>query len=176
MEDITPNKNNSAGQFSEHITKPHAGFKLRILGFLYLAIGGILLWFVVMVPRIIKATVPYNYHVPHACECLECRHGYIEGPDGNLYCAKYLPKEILDRNIPPFIKKARLITGAFIGTLGSLFAVLMTAAGFLWLLGLWIPAKPARWYTVICRLAPIIVILLWLISFSLKAIYPIPPR
>ena len=176
MEDITPNKNSSVGQFSEHITNPNVGFKLRILGFLYLAIGGIFLWVVGMVPCILKATTPYNYFVPHACECLECRHDCIEGPDGTIYCAIFPPKEILDRNIPPFIKKVRLITGAFFGILGSLFAVIMTAAGFLWLLRLWIPARPARWYTVICLLSPITVILLWTISFSMRAIYPIPPR
>jgi hypothetical protein len=176
MEDITQNKINSAGKFPERIAGHHAGFKLRAVGLLYLIVGAIFIWFVVMVPRIIKATVPYDYHVPHACECLECLHGYKTGPDGNLYCAKYLPKEILDRNISPFIKKARLITGAFFGILGLLSAVLMSAAGFLWLLGLWIPARPARWYTVICRLAPLIVILLWTISFFIRAIYPIPPR
>lgn len=176
MEDITPNKINNVGQFPERIAGPNAGFKLRALGFVYLAIGGIFLWIVIKAPVILKAAVPYNYHVPHACECLECLHGYREGPDGNLYCAKYLPKEILDQNISPFIKKARLIAGAVFGILGLLFAILMTVAGFLWLLGLWIPTKPARWYTVICRLAPLIIVLFWLISFSLKAIYPIPPR
>jgi hypothetical protein len=176
MEDITLDKINTVGQFPEWAVRPHAGFRLRAFGFLYLIVGAMFIWFVIKAPVILKAAVPYNYHVPHACECLECRHGYIEGPDGNLYCAKYPPKEILDQNIPPFIKKARLIAGAVFGILGLLFAVLMTAAGFLWLLGLWIPRKPARWYTVICRAAPIIVILLWIISFFIKAIYPIPPR
>ena len=175
MEDITLNKINTGGQFSKRVVGPHAGFKLRALGFLYLAIGGIFLWSVIMAPGIIKAN-ELHYYVPHACECLECQHGYEKGPDGNLYCAKYPPKEILDQNISPFIKKARLIAGAVFGILGLLFAVLMTAAGFLWLLGLWIPAKPARWYTVICRLAPLIVVLFWLIAFSMKAIYPIPPK
>jgi hypothetical protein len=174
MEDITLNKINTAGQFPERIAGHHAGFKLRVLGFLYLIVGAMFIWFVIMAPDIIKATEPH-YYVPHACECLECLHGYQTGPDGNLYCAKYLPKEILDRNISPFIKKIRLNTGAVFGFLGLLFAVLMTVSGFLWLLGLWIPARPARWYTVMCRLTPLIVILLWLIGSFIKAIYPIPP-
>ena len=71
MEDITPSKNNSVGQFSEHINNPHVGFKLRALGFLYLAIGGIFLWIVIKAPGIIRANELY-YYVPHACECLEC--------------------------------------------------------------------------------------------------------
>ena len=174
MEDITLDKINTVGHFPNRVVGPHAGFRLRAIGFLYLAIGGIFLWFVIMAPGIIKATKPH-YYVPHACECLECLHGYQKGPDGHLYCAKFPPKEFLDLNISPFIKKARLFAGAVSGILGLLFAVLMTAAGFLWLLGLWIPTKPARWYTVICRVAPLIVVLFWLIDFSMKAVYPIPP-
>ena len=174
MEDTTPDKNAKEEKFSDRAVHPYAGLRLRAVGFLYLIVGAMFIWFVIMAPDIIKATEPH-YYVPHACECLECLHGYQTGPDGNLYCAKYLPKEILDRNISPFIKKIRLNTGAVFGFLGLLFAVLMTVSGFLWLLGLWIPARPARWYTVMCRLTPLIVILLWTIGSFIKAIYPIPP-
>ena len=35
------------------------------------------------------------------------------------------------------------------------------------------PRKPARWYTPLCRLAPLIVMLLWIAAYISKAIYPI---
>ncbi len=150
-------------------------FKLRAIGLLYLALGYIFIRAALLLaiyPGIFN-TAETRYIVPHACEALECRHGYQRGPHGELYCSKYPPREILDAGMFQPLKKARLICGAVFGFVGLVFAVSVPVCGLLWLLGLWIPGKPARWYTSLCRLAPLIVILLWIAACVSKAIYPI---
>lgn len=152
-----------------------AAFKLRATGLLYLALGYIFIrgaLLLAVFPGIFNINET-RYIVPHACDLLECQHGYLRGPDGELYCSKYPPKEILEAGISQPIKKTRLIIGAVFGISGLVFALSVCVCGFVWLLGLWKPRKPACWYTVLCRLAPVIVILFWTAACISKAIYPI---
>lgn len=178
MEDIMCDKRGAGGKLPYQPVRSYAGFRLRATGLLYLALSGIFIriaFLIAVFPGIFNAAEPH-YQPINACEMLECAHGYERGPGGELYCAKYPPKEILDTRISPSLKKARLITAAIFGIVGLVFAITTLISGFLWLLGLWIPRKPARWYTVLCRAAPLMVILFWIAACMSKAVYPIPPR
>lgn len=174
MEDAVYTNGRTAG-----VRGPVLGFKanlkLRAIGLLYLALGYIFIraaMLLAVYPGIFSAGETH-YKVPDCCAALECSHEYQSGPAGELYCSKYPPKEILDSRMFGPVKKARLICGAVFGTAGLVFAVSVPVCGLLWLLGLWIPRKPARWYAVLCRLAPLIVILLWVAACNSKAIYPL---
>jgi hypothetical protein len=178
MEDAVYTNGRTAG-----VRGPVSGFKanlkLRAIGLLYLALGYIFIraaMLLAVYPGIFSAAETH-YKVPNACFGLECIHRYERSPEGELYCTKYPPREILDSRMFGPVKKFRLICGAVLGTAGLFFAVSVLICGLLWLLGLWIPRKPARWYAVLCRLAPLIVILLWLAAITWKAIYPLrlPP-
>jgi len=125
-------------------------------------------------PGIFNAGSPH-YEPPHACVCLKCKHGYMNGPGGELYCAKYPPKAILDTQMSASVKQTRLTLAAAFGIVGLCLVVLTFASGSLWLLGLWIPEKPARWYTVICRAAPLMALCCWLTASALKAVYALTP-
>ncbi len=171
--DLSPDKNPSVD--ASGCVQPDASAKLRIIGVLYLLLGGLFILFVVFVPGIISSAPAVEYHPPHACECLECIHGYLTGPDGQLYCAKFPPMEIIDARTPSSVVKGRLIGGAACGIAGLAFAVSMVISGLLWLFRLWIPRRPRQWYAVMCLAAPVIVVFFWLTSGYLECVYPITP-
>jgi hypothetical protein len=144
----------------ESAGNPQAKWACRAIGFLSLALGAALVgigWLLAENPGIFNARNP-RYEPPHACACLECRHGYVNGPNGELYCAKYPPKAFLDARMSASAKQTRLTLGAAFGIVGLCLAVLTLACGFLWLAGLWIPKGPARWHTVACRAAPLLAV------------------
>ena len=149
----------------------------RAVGGLYLALGAALVgigWLLADQPGIFNASSP-RYEVPHACAGLECLHGYVSGPNGELYCAKHPPKEFLDARMSGPSTRTRLTLGAVFGFGGLCLVVSTMVAGFLWLLGLWLPEKPVRWYTVACRAAPFLAVGCWVTACALKAIYPPTP-
>jgi hypothetical protein len=155
-------------------SKRHTRRRLRALGVVYLVLGGLFICFVVLAPGVINAAAP-PYHVPHACACLECLHGMQTAPDGRVYCPAYPPKDILDANMSPSVRRARLIGGAGCGIVGLFFAISMLISGVLWLLGLWIPQRPRPWYAIMCLAGPLLVVFFFLASGCLKCVYPIPP-
>jgi len=156
---------------------PRAGWGRRAIGFLYLALGTVLVgigWLLAENPGIFSAADP-RYEPPHACVCLECKHGDARGPNGTLHCAKFPPKELLDARMSASVKRTRLTLGVALGIAGLCFVGLTLACGFPWLLGLWIPEEPTRWYTVARWAAPLVAICCWIAACALKAVYPLTP-
>lgn len=154
-----------------------ASWARRAIGLLHLALGAALIGIGLLLaenPGIFSAGSP-RYEAPHACVCLECKHGYVRDPNGELYCAKYPPKELLDARMSASAKQTRLSLGATFGIVGLCLAISTLVCGFLWLVGLWIPEKPARWYTVACRAAPLMALCCWVTACALKAVCPQPP-
>ena len=152
---------------------PH---KARLLlfgqGLLYLAVGCLFVQggrVLATYPGIFRAAAA-PYIAPHACEMLECEHGYLSGTNGELYCSKYPPRQVLDARTTSSAQQTRLLLGAVFGGGGLLFAAVTLACGLLWLSGFWIPEKPARWYAVVCRAAPVIVIGLWVMACMFKVL------
>ncbi|UCG55946.1 MAG: hypothetical protein JSU70_13865 [Phycisphaerales bacterium] len=174
MEDVTSARVNAGDESSNRFDRPRASLKLRAMGLVYLLLGGVFMWYIFEVPKLVSPG-ELEYHVPHACECLECGHGYVTGPDGELYCPKYPPKELLKGGPPMTARRLLSSGGLLLGVFGLFFALSMPAAGTLWLLGLWIPGRPLRWYTVACRAAPLMVVLCWLGAAFLKTAYPFAP-
>lgn len=95
--------------------------------------------------------------------------------DGRVYCPAYPPKDILDANMSPFVRRARLVSGAACGIAGLFFAISTLICGLLWLSGLWIPNRPRPWYAIMCLAGPLLAVFSFLASGYLKCVYPIPP-
>ncbi|MBN1125494.1 MAG: hypothetical protein JXA82_10835 [Sedimentisphaerales bacterium] len=143
----------------------------RLMGFAYLVMGLGFTAFFILVPGVVGYSAQ-EYHPPHACQSLECAHGYLTSPDGQLYCSKYPPKEILDKSISPNIAKFRSVTGGALGMIGLLFALSMPISGIIWLVGREISIP---YQLLLLRLAPLFVLIFWVLTFFIKAIYPITP-
>lgn len=147
------------------------------IGILYLGIGVLFLLMGFLLadsPGISSAVAP-RYDIPHACAGLECRHGYLSGPNGRLFCAKYPPKEVLDARLTPSVKRARLTAGATCGILGGGFAILTFLYGLLRLLRRAISTERVTWSILLCRIAPFLTLCCWIAACVLKAIYPVTP-
>ncbi|MBN1815932.1 MAG: hypothetical protein JW828_01140 [Sedimentisphaerales bacterium] len=147
------------------------GIIKRFIGVAYLVMGSGFIAFFVLVPGLVGFSAQ-EYHPPYACQSLECAHGYLTSPDGQLYCSKYPPKDILDKSISPTIAKFRSVTGGAFGLIGVLFASSMLISGIIWMLG-WKISIPYQ--TFLLRIAPLLVLLFWILAFFIKAIYPITP-
>lgn len=149
----------------------------RGIGLLYVGTGALFLWLGFLLtdsPGIFNTKAP-PYHVPHDCACLECRHGYANGPNGGLHCANYPPQEVLEARLSPSVKRARLTAGAVCGFVGLGFAVLTPLYGLLQLFGLRTLTKWATWLSLLCWAAPLLALGCWIAACVLKAIYPVTP-
>lgn len=149
-------------------------WKRRIKGLAYVGFGAVFLFFGLCVVWAVLDMDDY-YHVPHACECLECAHGIKTAADGRIHCAAFPPKDIKMSEVSPiYVKFCQFIVGSS-GTAGLAFAVLTVLFGMQWLCGIRLPGRGGWWYVVMRRAAPVMAFLLPVFSLCFMWPYGIVP-
>lgn len=149
-------------------------WKRRIKGLAYVGFGAVFLLFALGNVWAVHDIDDY-YHVPHACECLECAHGIKTAADGRIHCAAFPPKDIKMSEVSPvYVKFCQFMVGGS-GTAGLAFAVLTVLFGLQWLFGIRLPGMGGRWYVVMRRAAPVMAFLLPVFSLCFMWPYGIVP-